>query len=190
MSPIFLTLTQIALISAAFFWESNNKKMDQSKLTRKMALEYFAAYAKYENQNLNDCIKIDSENKLRGDIGAAELEYRENEKILIVRGLVNKDIGIGSNLKFKSLFLDTLFKLNNNPPFEMAGGKFEFDPTAYELQEDYPERINIRLDFTTPVNTKTFVKKVDALMNVTYSFKANEYQPIYDEIVEIVHPSK
>ena len=55
-------------------------------------MSYIAAYAKHEKVDFKESIKINNSKKLRGDIGAAEFEYRDNEKVLIVRGLINKDI--------------------------------------------------------------------------------------------------
>ena len=84
--------------------------------------------------------------------------------------------------------MDRLFKLNNHPDPAFVGAKFEFDTTAYELQEDFPERINLRLDFPNPVSRTQFVEIVDKLMDEAYIFSSGKYPIITTEVSNIVFP--
>lgn len=46
-----------------------------------LAMQYFAAYAKFVKKNLEEGIKLNSAEKLRGKIGSAEFEYNDSTKI-------------------------------------------------------------------------------------------------------------
>ena len=80
--------------------------------------------------------------------------------------------------------------MNNKHNPEFDGAVFEFDTTAFELQEDYPERINLRLDFPHPVTRTHFVKTVDKLMDDAFIFSSGRYSIIVDEVSDIVFPEQ
>ena len=69
--------------------------------TKELAMEYFSIYAHFEKVPLEEGICNKWYKKILGDIGVAELEYHVEEKLFIVRGLINKDIGRLRNLTSK-----------------------------------------------------------------------------------------
>ena len=188
MRLILYLIFSLIVISNCISPDKNNMNK-QSEFTKEIAIEYIAAYARFEKVDLNEGLKINNPVKIRGDIGAAEFEYKNNEKLLIVRGLINKDIG-NAGPSFKKLILEKLLGSNNSIGNKFHGAIFEFDTTAIELQNDFPERINLRLDFKTPIGKTEFVKIVDELMDDSFKYSQNSYRTMIYEISREHFPSK
>jgi hypothetical protein len=161
----------------------------EKQFNRVIAWEYFTAYARFEKVRLDEGIKVNSFDKIRGKVGAAEFEYDEKTNIFIVRGLIDKNIFEG-DIRFKTMLIERILALNKTYKSEMPGARFEWDTTAYELKKDYPERLNLRVDFIEPIETKEFVKKVDKFMDEAYVFKKTEFMKIFDEVNRTIFPSK
>ena len=165
------------------------KKDIPEQWTRDLAMEYFIAYAKFENVHLETHLKINTDKRIRADIGAAEFEYNDSLKILIVRGLIDKYFHEGIPV-FKKEIIDKIERIKNNPPKEFNGANLEIDLTAGELQEQNPERLNLRRAFLEPMELNKFVKQVDKMMNVSYDFKEGTYRPLILEVNKKVFVTK
>ena len=117
---IFYYLLPILLISSCS--NNNNKKtmIENQQWTRNLAVDYFEAYAIFEKKKFTNCIKINTDNRLRAKIGAAEFEYMDSLKIFIVRGLINNDL-FRSDPKFKEAMIEKIKETNQNPPKKFKG---------------------------------------------------------------------
>ena len=167
---------------------SSVKKDIPEKWTRDLAMDYFEAYAKFENVRLEECLKINTEKRIRADVGAAEFEYNDSLKILIVRGLIDKHIH-NAPPHFMKEMLARIDKIKINPPKEFNDATLEIDDTAWELQKENPIRLNLRKDYLEPVELNKFVKQVNKMMDVTYIFKENTYSPLVNEVGRKVYES-
>lgn len=156
------------------------------KINKELALEYFQEYAKFEKEDLSECIKIDNDEKIRGEVGSAEFEYRLKDSIFIIRGLIDKDIS-KANPKVKKLIIEKLMELNIN--LKSNDGVFEYDTTAVELQKKYPERLNLQKTLYFSIDTKEFVRIVDTLADKAYKFEKTQYLKILDEVNTEVFPN-
>ena len=149
--------------------------------TRDLATEYFKKYAVFERKRFDECIRVNNDFKLRADIGAAEFEYNDSLKILIVRGLITR-ILYKSDPQFKIAMLNKIDEINKNPPKKFNNAFLENDTTAHELNSKIPENLNLRKDYTKPIELKLFIKEVDKMMNYTYNYKNSDYDDLIDVI--------
>jgi hypothetical protein len=154
-----------------------------------LAMQYFAAYSKFVRKNLKEGIQLNSADKLRGKIGSAEFEYNDSIKLFIVRGLIDKEIFEG-NPKFKELLIQRLTDVNKNPPKSFKGALLEIDKTAFELDPEFPERLNLRKDYRRPIEIGKFIKEVDKLTDQSYIYSETDYSNLIDEVNKIVFPDK
>ena len=83
-------LISLFIISACA--SPNNKKTmtENQQWNRNLAIDYFEAYANFENKRFKDCIRLNNDYKIRAKIGAAEFEYIDSLNLFIVRGLITK----------------------------------------------------------------------------------------------------
>ena len=164
---------------------NNHKKMTESKvLTYQQVINYLNAYSNSERVNLSACLIINNKDKIRGIIGAAEFEFIAKQNLLIIRGLVDKRINEG-NIKFKEKLLHDIKQmyLQNHGYFKEY--LVEHDTTAYELNSEFPERLNIRFDLTkADINDKDFVNFVEEMMIFTYRFNHDKYDPLFEKVYQ------
>ena len=163
------------------------KKDITEKWNYKLALEYIVEYAKIDRVDLKEALVINTPKRIRGKVGPAEFEYNDSTKIFIVRGLISLYIK-SAHPKFRALLEKRLMEINNNPPKNFNGAYFEFDPTAFEIDSDYPERINLRMDYTHLIDYDQFKKEVNKLVHVSYAYSETTYDDLLTEVNEIVFP--
>ena len=166
---------------------SPTKKDIPEKWNYKLALQYIMEYAKIDKVDLKEALVINTPNRIRGDVGPVEFEYNDSTKIFVVRGLISSYIKT-AHPKFRALLEKRLMEINNNPPKNFNGAYFEFDPTAFEIDPDYPERINLRMDYKHAIEYDQFKKEVNKLVHASYAFGETTYSDITTEVNRVVFP--
>ena len=159
---IIYYLFSILLISSCS--ETNKKKTmtENQQWNRNLAIDYFEAYANFENKRFGDCIKLNNDLKLRAIIGAAEFEYIDTLKLLIIRGLIDRNL-FSSDPLFKEAMLKKIVQINKNPPKKFINAYLENDITAFEINKEIPEKLNLRISFK---NHKLIRLKISYLVNI------------------------
>ena len=176
------------IISNLFCKSPNNKQpMENEKWNYKLALQYIVEYAKIDKVDLKEALVINTPKRIRGKVGPAEFEYNDSTKIFIVRGLIDKEFK-GANPKFTTLLMTRLLEVNKNPPKNFQSAYFEFDTTAFEIDPEYPERLNLRMDYTHAIDYDIFKKQVNKLVHVSFAYSETTYDDLLTEINRIVFP--
>ena len=168
---------------------SSVKKDIPEKWNYTLALKYIVEYAKIDRVDLKEALKINTPNRIRGKVGPAEFEYNDSTKVFIVRGLIDKRMKL-NNPEFKRLLMQKILAINDNPPKNFQTAYFEFDPTAFEINPKFPERLNLRMDYNHPVEYDKFKKEVNKLVHVSYAFSETTYDDLLTEVNKIVYPVK
>jgi hypothetical protein len=163
--------------------------MENNTWNKSLAMEYFKAYAKFENKRLEEQLIVNDDKRIRADLGSAELEYNDSLKVMIVRGLIDLRIFRGTQ-EFLDIHLKRINELNNNLPKNFQGAVLELDKTAFELNKDFPQRLNLRKDYNEPIGIDKFIKQVDKLTTTAYNFSESTYHDMIMETNRIVFPTK
>ena len=73
-------------------------------------------------------------------------------------------------------------EINTNPPKKFNGAYLENDITAFEIQHEVPERLNLRKDYNQLIDLSIFIKEVDKMMNYSYNYSQSDYYDLIDKI--------
>jgi hypothetical protein len=121
---------------------------DSKKHLKPIDMDYNTAfrlaknYAKNMHLDFEDRLVVHSEERFRCDFNSTDISFASTDTTLIVRSCV---ILLSDSIrKDLELILDELTQKYQN---ELSGAYFEYDTTAYELDDYYKYRLNLRIDF-------------------------------------------
>ncbi len=155
------------------------------------ALAYILAWKKYDGVSDGDSSYklINTPEYIRADVSSLEFEYNSTDHILIVRALLDKRLN-ESNPKFHTALLENLYNMEKKKEGFTASfddAYIEDDMTSGELNSEYSERLNLRLDFNdASMSTKDTVNIFDNLSSLGYAFKTTDYQIVHTKTYKML----
>ena len=181
-----LILVAVCMVSVVFVYFFDLKKNTATQkigsgeavpMTYETAYAYALSYADKEGLDIEKSLKVKTEDRFRFDFNSVDMSFDETEGILVVRAVIARE-----NSRRED-FLALLPGFTEKYKGETAGGYFEYDETALEVDGYKPNRLNLRMDFqNTSLSDTEFYKKTIDLLTAALRFEKEHYLNIYLEL--------